>query len=170
MKYVLYASDSLRPRQKIFDHTVNLCTHMTSYLYILQLINPHKFGQLLSSARAKLEKAHRIFETSMSAATYAQAGSSELARQCLQEGEMGLDDLRRKADKEGVYVEFSQRIGPPAWELIDFLRKRPDMIMAVLDVKDTLFDQQGEQNAPKLLQIIPYQIGIPVILPHRNRS
>jgi hypothetical protein len=102
----------------------------------------------------------------MSAATYAQAGSSELARQCLQEGEKGLDDLRRKAEKEGVYVDFSQRIGPPARELIDFLNGRPDMIMAVLDVKDTLSHQQSEQKTPKLLQIIPYQMGIPVILPH----
>ena len=169
MKYVLYASDSLRPRQKIFEHTVNLCVQMTSYLHILQLINPNKFRQLLTSARAKLEMAHRMFETSMSAATYAQAGSSELARQCLQEGEKGLDDLRRKAEKEGVHAEFSQRIGPPAWELIDFLRKRPDMIMAVLDVKDTLSDQQKESRGPELLQIIPYQMGIPVILPHRNR-
>jgi hypothetical protein len=165
MKYVLYAVDKLRPSHNFFQHTVDLCAEITSCLCVLQLIHPHKFRYLLSAAKSKLEMAHQIFETSMSAATYAQAGSSELARQCLLEGGKRLNELRNVAQRKGVHVEAVQRIGHPAQEVLDFLNERPQVILAVLDVDDTLAEEERGAGSMKMLSTIPYRIGIPILLP-----
>jgi hypothetical protein len=111
-----------------------------------------------------------MFETSMSAATFAQAGCSELARQCLLQGEQALKDLGQIADNQGVHAEFSQQIGPFAQELLHFLNQRPDMVMVVLDARNTLSDRGSKQKIQELLKIIPYKIGIPVIIPDWDKG
>lgn len=170
MKYVMFAADSVWPTRKVFEHTVHLCAQMTSRLYVLQLIHPKRFQHLLAATQSKLARAHFMFETSMSAATFAQAGCSELARQCLLQGEQALKDLGQIADNQGVHAEFSQQIGPFAQELIHFLDQRPDMVMVVLDARDTLSDRGSKQKIQELLKIIPYKIGIPVIIPDLNKG
>lgn len=170
MEYILFAADSIWPSRRVFEHTVDLCAQMTARLNVLQIIQPRRFQHTLSATRSRLARAHFMFETSMSAATYAQAGCSELARQCLLQGEHALKDLRRLADNQGVHAEFSQQIGPFAHELISFLEQRPDMVMAVLDAKDTLSDKGSKQKIQELLKIIPYKIGIPVIVPGWSKT
>jgi hypothetical protein len=49
--------------------------------------------------------------------------------------------------------------------VLDFLNERPQVILAVLDVDDTLAEEERGAGSMKMLSTIPYRIGIPILLP-----
>ena len=165
MKHVLFITDTLRPRREVFEHTVHMCAEMTSRLQVLQVINPKRCRQLLSSTQTRLERMQNMMEAHMCAATYAQAGAFDLARECLRHGQEGLAELQPLAERTGIGMHWTQRVGAPVHEISAFLDERPNIVMAVFDAVD-IHSQRGAKNSlRKLRKTISYQMGIPLTIP-----
>ncbi len=165
MKKVLLAIDGLNPGHCLMDYAVQFCRRMKSELVVLQVIDPRRFEELLKTIRKSMNKSHRFFEDSMAAAALAEAGGHDMARTYLKEqGRRNVEQLLSSKAICEVKTSFEQRIGSLEKEIVDYLDKDQDVIMAMYDGPDDMACANKNHNENHILRgKIAVRLGIPLV-------
>ncbi len=79
MKTILLAVDGMTAHKNALDYAIGLCDPVRAGLDILQIIRPKGCSTGLSKFKKRIYRARDFMEDTMVTATYAQAGTPELA-------------------------------------------------------------------------------------------
>lgn len=146
MKKVLLAIDGITPDQKVFHFALQLCKRIKAELNVFQIINPRNYSEYLKMVRKGTDNARSYFASSMVAATFAEAGEPETAREIMSAAQKSYNRLLPQSEKEGVQCHFSMKSGAPDKEIIDYVNAHRDIVVAI-------YDAAGHENEkPKITQ------------------
>ena len=98
MEKVLLAIDGMIPEQKAFRYAVALCKRIKAELGIFQIIRPQYYREYKKKIRNKASIAKKFFEGSMMAATFAEAGEFDTAKE-IRDSDEEEDSLKKDKKK-----------------------------------------------------------------------
>lgn len=133
MEKVLLAVDGFTLDQKSFHYAIELCKRMKAQLNIFQIIRPKNYGKYLKEIRKKIDNARVYLEGSMVAATFAEAGEHETAKEIMAEALKQIDGLVSESEKEGIQCHFSIKPGNPEKEIINYVNCHRDVVLTIYD-------------------------------------
>ncbi|UCD89799.1 MAG: universal stress protein [Desulfobacterales bacterium] len=137
MEKVLLAIDGATPDQKVFRYAIALCKQIRAELSIFQIIRPQYYREYIKKIRKKALLARTYIESSMVAATFAEAGEHETALDIVAEASKQIEHLLSESKKEGVHCHFSIKSGNPEKELIDYVNDHRDVVLTIFDASDS---------------------------------
>ena len=165
MKKVLLAIDGITPDRKVFHYAIQLCKRIKAELNVFQIINPRNYGEYLKKIRKGAGNARSYFESSMVAATFAEAGEHETAGEIMSAALKNYNRLLPELEKEGVQCHFSMKSGAPDKEIIDYVNAHRNIVVAI-------YDEAGHENdKPKMTQKkkttpgrIRHKLAVPLVV------
>ena len=165
MQKVLLAIDGINPDRKIFDYAVQLCRRIKAELNVFQVINPRKYSEYLKTIRKRADNARKYFEGTMVAATFAEAGEHETAREIMSKALENINRLLPESEKAGVQCHFAVKTGNPAKEIINYVNAHRDV---VLTIYDSSLEDRKEARGVKKQQGVPreikQQLAVPLVI------
>ena len=165
MQKVLLAIDGISPDHKIFDYAVQLCKRITAELSVFQVINPRKHSEYLKTIRKRAGFARKYFEGAMVAATFAEAGEHETAKEIMSTALENINRLLPESEKAGVQCHFDVKTGNPAKEVIKYVNAHRDV---VLTIYDSSLEDRKETRGVKKQQGVPLkikqQLAVPLVV------
>ena len=120
MKKVLLAIDGISPNHKVFHFAIQFCKRIKAELNVFQIINPRNFSEYLKKIRYSAENAGGYFSRTMVAATFAEAGDHETAKEIMSAAQKNYNRLLSETDiflpqvstNVGVYTHpYSTHLG-----------------------------------------------------------
>lgn len=167
MQKILLAIDGVRPNRKAFSYAVQLCKRLGAELIVLQVIDPGGEERPEGLIKKKARRARKFLESSLTAATFAEAGEHETARDMMIEARKQINDLLPETAKAGIQCRFTMKEGPPDREIFQYTRRHRDIILAVYD--STASDSQDERKASRARNVagfIRQHLAVPVVTLH----
>ncbi len=165
MKRVLLTIDGMTPDQKAFDYAVSLCKRIKAELRIFQIIRPRYYRKYMKKIRKNASLAKKIVESSMVAATFAEAGEHETALDIMAEASKQIEHLLRESEKAGVHCRFSMTSGNPEKEIVGYVNDHRDVILTIYDA----FEVSGAADIfekKSTLAKIKRDLSVPVVTVH----
>jgi nucleotide-binding universal stress UspA family protein len=136
MKQVLLTIDGITPDQKAFQYAVALCKRIRADLSIFQIIRPRYYRKYMEKIRKNALLAKKVVESSMVAATFAEAGERETALDIMAESSKQIEHLLQESEKAGVHCRFSITSGNPEKEIVEYVNDHRDVILTIYDAFD----------------------------------
>jgi hypothetical protein len=133
MKKVLLAIDGITPDRKVFHYAIQFCQRIKAELNVLQIINPRKYGEYIKKMRKSAGHARSYFASAMVAATFAEAGEHETAREIMSTALENYNRLLPESEKEGVQCHYSVKSGTPDKEIIGHINAHRNVVVAIYD-------------------------------------
>lgn len=133
MKKVLLAVDGISPDQKAFRYAVELCKRIKAELNVFQIIDPCNYSEYLKKMRKGTGHARSYLESSMVAATFAEAGEHATAAEIMSEALKHIKRLLPESEKEGVECHFTMTSGAPDNKIIDYVNAHRDVVLTIYD-------------------------------------
>ena len=165
MKKVLLAIDGVKPTQTVFNYAVQLCQRLKAELNVLQVIRPGRYGEYMKKVRLSAQRTKEFIEGSMVAATFAEAGEHEAAGAVMAEARKNLNELLPESEKAGVPFHLSVTSGRPGKEILYYLRKLRDVVLAIYDAPRQ--DDQGrcvETRRNTVPREIKRNLSVPLVV------
>ncbi|MBW1752449.1 MAG: universal stress protein [Deltaproteobacteria bacterium] len=165
MQKVLLAIDGISPDHKIFDYAVQLCRRIKAELNVFQVINPRKYSEYLKTIRKRAGNARKYFESTMVAATFAEAGEHETAKEIMSTALENINRLLPESEKAGVRCHFAVKTGNPAKEIINYVNGHRDVVLTIYD--SSLEDRKGTRGVKKQQGVprkIKQQLAVPLVI------
>ncbi len=165
MQKVLLAIDGINPDRKVFDYAVQLCQRIKADLSIFQVINPRRYKEYLKTIRTRADNARKYFEGAMVAATFAEAGEHETAREIMS---MALENINRlvpESEKAGVQCHFAVKTGNPAKEIINYVNVHRDVVLTIYDA--SIEGREGTQSFKRQQGVsrkIKQKLAVPLVV------
>jgi len=164
MEKVLLAIDGVTPDKKAFHHAVELCLRIKAELNVLQIVRPQNITGCFQKMKHTASQARQLFEGSMMAATFAEAGEHETADALMTEALENIKKLLPESEKAGVPYHLTMKSGDPAEAIIKYVRAHRDVVIAVYDAVNEKCPQPGDRKMKNALQAISKAIPVPVVL------
>ena len=163
MEKVLLAISGVSPSLKAFQYTAELCSRIKADLNILQIVRLAKTKDGLKRIRDKAGQLRRRIEDSMTAATFAEAGEHEIARDILDQARRNLAPLLGQAEESGLTYEVTFKAGEPREEIVSYLNDHRDIVLTVCDVDSgkEAFSGMGKES---IVTEIAEHSTVPVVL------
>ena len=133
MERVLLAIDGITPDIRVFRYAVELCRRIKAELNVLQIIRPRDYSKYLDKLRRGAKQARMYFEGSMVAASFAEAGDHETAKQVMSEALKNIEQLLQESEKAGILYHLTMKLGSPEKEIIDYVNEHRDVVLAIYD-------------------------------------
>jgi len=165
MQKVLLAIDGISPDHKIFDYAVQLCKRIKAELSVFQVINPRKYNEYLKTIRKRAGFARKYFESTMVAATFAEAGEHETAKEIMSTALENINRLLPESEKAGVQCHFAVKTGNPAKEIINYVNVHRDVVLTIYDA--SLEDRKGTRGVKKQQGVprkIKQKLAVPLVV------
>jgi hypothetical protein len=165
MKKVLLTIDGMSGDQKVFHYAISLCKRISAELSIFQIIRPQYYRKYIKKIRKNAMIAKKVMESTMVAATFAEAGEHETALDMMAEGSEQVEHLLRESEKAGVQCRFSITSGNPEKEIVDYVNDHRDVILTIYDA----FGGSGSVNIfekKTTLANIKKDLSVPVVTVH----
>lgn len=165
MKKILLTIDGMTGDQKVFHYAISLCKRISAELSIFQVIRPQYYRKYIKKIRKNAMIAQKVLESTMAAATFAEAGEHETALDMMAEGSEQVEHLLKESEKAGVHCRFSIRSGNPEKEIVDYVNDHRDVIL-------TIYDASGDSGAADIfekkttLANIKRSLSVPVVTVH----
>lgn len=163
MEKVLLAIDGTTPDRKAFKYAVDLCMRIKADLKVLQVVSPQGSGGYIAKIKTTAHNAKRFMESSMLAATFAEAGEHETARSLLDLAAENTNLLLPESAKAGVACDLLVRSGDTTEEIVNFVRQNSDIVIAVYDAPRG-DDPQSTARFKSDLKSIAKGVSIPVVM------
>jgi nucleotide-binding universal stress UspA family protein len=148
MEKILLAIDGITPNKKTVHYAVELCKRIKAELNILQIINSLHLGE-------RVKRVRRYVEGSMIAATFAEAGEHEMAKDLREQTLKKINRLLPESEKEAVHCHLSVRSGSPDKEIINYVNDHRDI---VLTIYNTPKEEMGEDDTETKTRDVPRRI------------
>ena len=162
MEKILLVIDGVTPDKKAFTHAIELCQRIKAELKVLQIIRGQNFANCFKTFRDKANQAKQYFESSMMAATFAQAGEHETAEDIMSEAMENFNKLLSEAGNTGVKCHHTMKSGSTREEVINYVRENRDVVIAVYDAaggKSPKPQGRKKKNAPQsILSAFPVPV------------
>lgn len=164
MKKVLLAIDGLQPGKGFLRYALQFCRKMKTELVVLQIINPTVCREVFKTVKTGFEETQQKIENALTAATLAEAGEADMAREYLQAGRQNIEKQFQRDEATRVVRSVTQRIGEPDQEIFAYLQENPDVVLTMYDsARDS--KQRGQDKINTRLQTkIPHELGIPIVV------
>lgn len=165
MQKVLLAIDGISPDHKIFDYAVQLCKRIKAELSVFQVINPRRYNEYLKTIRKSAGFARKYFENTMVAATFAEAGEHETAKEIMSAALENINRLLPESEKAGVQCHFAVKTGNPAKEIINYVNLHRDVVLTIYD--SSLEDRKGTRGVKKQQEVsrkIMQKLAVPLVV------
>ena len=102
MKKILLAINGVKPERRAFSYAVQLCKRVQADLNVLQVIKPVNLEKYLKKIRKKTSYARKYIESSLVAATFAEAGEHDTASDLMSEAVKNINQLLPESEKAGI--------------------------------------------------------------------
>ncbi len=165
MKKVLLTIDGMTGDQRVFHYAISLCKRISADLSIFQIIRPEYYRKYLKKMRKNAMIAHKILESTMAAATFAEAGEHETALDMMAEGSEQVEHLLKESEKAGVHCRFSIRSGNPGKEIVDYVNDHRDVILTIYDASADSGNADTFEKQTTLANITR-SLSVPVVTVH----
>ncbi len=165
MKKVLLTIDGMTGDQKVFGYAISLCKRISAELRIFQVIRPRYYRKYIKKIRKNAMIAQKVWESTMAAATFAEAGEHETALDLMAEGSEQVEHLLKESEKAGVHCRFSIRSGDPEKEIVAYVNDHRDVILTIYDA----FGNSGSADIfekKTTLANIKRSLSVPVVTVH----
>jgi nucleotide-binding universal stress UspA family protein len=167
MKRVLLTIDGITPDQKAFHYAVALCRRIKAELSIFQIIRPRYYRKYMEKIRKNALLIRKAVESSMVAATFAEAGEHETAMDMMAEASKQIGHLLQESEKAGVHCRFSIKSGNPEKEIIDYVNDHRDVILTIYDAFDLEVNGAVDISEKRsTLSKIKKDLSIPLVTVH----
>ena len=133
MEKVLLAIDGIAPDRKTFRYAVELCKRIKAELKILQIVRPKNYSKYIKKIRKQADLARTYIEGSMVAATFAEAGEHETAKEIMAEASKQINHLMLESEQKGVRCHFSMTSGTTEKEIINYVNYHRDVVLTIYD-------------------------------------
>ena len=130
------AIDGMIPEQKAFRYALALCKRIKAELSIFQIIRPQHYREYIKKVRNQAGLAKKYFESSMMAATFAEAGEREVALDIMTETTKEIRRLLKASEEAGIHCNFAMKKGDPEKEIVNYVNDHRDVVLAIYDVSD----------------------------------
>jgi nucleotide-binding universal stress UspA family protein len=164
MDKVLLAIDGSGPDRKILQYALELCTRMKAELKVLQFISTGNVSGGAGKGRTKTGYARQIFEDSMMAATFAEAGEFDTADALMSEALENLQQLLAEFKKTRVPYKLAVKDGNPEHEIVSYVRKNKRVVVMVYGATAARNAKNNEAERLKLLQSLTRALPVPVVM------
>jgi nucleotide-binding universal stress UspA family protein len=142
MQKVLLAVDGIKPTEKAFRYAVELCQRLRAELRVVQVIRPGQCNKYLKKIRTGAYRAKCFIENSMVAATFAEAGEHEMAREIMALARKNVNRLLPESERAGVSCHLSMTSGRPGKEIVRYVKEHRDVVL-------TIYDTAPEENSAR---------------------
>jgi nucleotide-binding universal stress UspA family protein len=158
MKKILLAIDGITPNKKTVHYAVELCKRIKAELNILQIINSLNLGERVNRVR-------RYMEDSMIAATFAEAGEHEMAKDLREQALKNINRLIPESEKEAVHCHLSVRSGNPDKEIVNYVNDHRDIVLTIYNTpKEEMADADNEKNRRDVPRLIRQRLSTPLVV------
>lgn len=155
MEKVLLAIEGITPNKKAVRYAAELCKRIKADLNILQIINSLNLGERVNRVR-------RYIEGSMIAATFAEAGEHEMAKDVREQALKNINQWLPESEKESVHCHLSVRSGSPDKEIVNYVNDHRDIILTIYDISK---EEMGEAHIKTKTRDVPYRIRQRLLTP-----
>ena len=157
MQKVLLVIDGITPDQKAVHYAVELCKSIKADLQVLQIINPLTYGRYLKNMGDRINQARRLVETSMVAATFAEAGEHVIARAIKEQTLKKFDQLVPEPERSSVHCHLSLKSGASDSEIVNYVNDHRDIVLTIYDApkeetKDTIIEPKTRGTPKRISQ------------------
>ncbi len=134
MRTILLAIDGAAPHEEAVRYSLGLAQRLRARLEVLQVVSPAVEKGWRTIVKG-LRKGGRVFESSMAAAAFAEAGEPEAARSI----QAMLCKISNSLDQPGaerfddVNYEVTFKVGDAEREIVRFVEEHRDVMLAVYD-------------------------------------
>jgi nucleotide-binding universal stress UspA family protein len=140
MEKVLLAVDGIKPTERAFRYAVELSQRLCAELRVVQIIRPERYNEYLKKIRKGAHRAKRYIENSMVAATFAEAGEHEMAKEIMALARKNIKRLLPESERAGVSCHLTMASGRPGKEIIRYVNEHRDVVL-------TIYDTAVEENS-----------------------
>lgn len=165
MKKILLAISGISPHLRDFQYAADLCSRLKADLNILQIVGLSNSRDGLKRIRDKAGNLRRRIEDSMTAATFAEAGEHEIARDILNQAKRNLEPLLSKAEEAGISCQVTVKEGDPEKEIVRYLKGHRDIVLTVCDIHREK-DAPSRKKRTSIPAGIAEQFPVPVVVVH----
>jgi nucleotide-binding universal stress UspA family protein len=151
MKKILLAISGASPHEETLRYSLGLAQRLRAKLEVLQVTGPsieNRWRKVIDGVRS----GRRLFEETMAASAFAEAGEVETAR--------NIKEMMARAEQAidnglGPRVEYhvTMRQGEPEKEIVRFVEKNRDIVLAVYDAEASGTDSVFPEQLRKILAI-----------------
>jgi len=163
MKKVLLAINGITPSTKIFRYAVQLCQQTKAKLIVLQVVGKQHTNGYLDRIRKKAGAVKQFFENSMIAATYAEAGEHDIAKEVIHLAMKNIQKLLLESKTAGVSYKLVLKKGDPEKAVIDYVSQNRDVVFTIYD-SPTNQQMDKDQLKEKKRQISIMEKNLPTPL------
>jgi len=167
MKKVLLVIDGITPDKKVFRYAIQLCKRIKAELNVFQIINPRNYGEYLKKVRKGAGHARGYIESSMVAATFAEAGEHETAKEIMSVALRNINLLLPESEKEGVQCHFTIKPGAPDKEIINYVNTHRDVVLTIYDSSRKDHDETSFTSKKRAVsRQIKQKLSVPLLVVH----
>ncbi len=159
MQKVLLAIDGINPDRRVFDYAVQLCKRIKAELSVFQIINPRRYREYLKTVRKRADNTRKYIEGAMVAATFAETGEHETAREIMSKALENTNRLLPESEKAGVRCHFAVKTGSPAKEIINYVNAHRDVVLTIYD--SSFEDRDGTRGVPGKIK---QKLAVPLVV------
>lgn len=164
MEKVLLAINGTTPNKKSFKYAIDLCMRIKADLKVLQVVNPQNFDGCIAKIKHTANNAKRFFESSMMAATFAEAGEHETAGTLMDQARRNTNKLLPESTKAGVSCELLIKSGDTTEEIVNYVRENKDIVIAIYDTPRKNPNNSNKKQSNIDLESITKGLSIPVVM------
>ena len=168
MGKVLLAIDGITPDKKAFNYAVELCTRIKAELNVLQIIRSQNANNFLDKAISRAKHAKLLFEGTMVAATFAEAGEHETAANLMNQALANINKLLPESEKSGIPCHLTMKSGNPSEEIVRFLQEHKDVVIAVYDPADEKDHNTSDRKIKKMIRSITDALPSPLVMVQKD--
>jgi nucleotide-binding universal stress UspA family protein len=164
MEKVLLAIDGISPDKKAFNYAVELCTRIKAELNVLHIIRSQEANNFLEKAIHKAKHAKLLFEGTMVAATFAEAGEHETADDLMNQALKNINELLPESEKSGISCHLTMKSGKPSEEIVRFVQEHKDVVIAVYDPAGEKEKNTSDRKIKNMIRSITDALSIPLVM------
>ena len=166
MERVLLAVDGMKASRRALCFAVDLCKSLKVNLSVLQVIDYRRYREYLRKLQDGSARVRRLFEGSMMAATFAEAGEHEVARQLITLARKNADELLSEFDGTGVKFSLEVKSGQPVREVVSYVNQHRNVVVTIYDVNDEDNGQTNRALVKQVFKTITERISGPLVVMH----
>jgi hypothetical protein len=175
MKKILLAIEGVAPDPSTFDYAIGLCKRMHAGLDILQILSLRSCKKYLKKIKKGARHARSVFEDTMVAVTFAEAGRHDIAEQMKIEACDNIDRLIPNSEESGIDYHLTLISGNAGEEIVRYVRDHREVVLTIYDafaVQDAPEYPAGKKRneIPEIAQKLPTPLVLRKVGGHPQQS
>jgi hypothetical protein len=171
MKKILLAIEGVAPDSRTFNYAVALCKRMRAGLEILQILSPHTYRRYLKKIRQGARHAKSVFEDTMVAVTFAEAGQHDIVEQMRLQACDDLDRLIPEQERDSLEYNLTLKPGNPDDEIVRYVCDHRDVVLTIYDAAGVKDEQEGRPDTKRnKIPAIAQKLPTPLVLRRGGES